>query len=260
MNDTKRSFNVRKALLGLLALVLVAAISVTATLAYMQKKTEVLTNTFVAISGLLDETSTGSEKDEWGTTTKGKFVLWENALIGSNGSYKLDDSKKVLNGASQNYSVVPGISVPKNTSVHLENTLTDVIVFVEIVEGGDNVWGSAANQLNYAVTNDWTKVTGVTGAHNGTIYAYTPGKEGKGSTGVDCKIEPASTVTDPNKGMNLQILADNQITVGENVTKTNVDGENAKLEFYAYLTQYAGFEEQSLSDIFTGNNFDKVAP
>lgn len=246
MNETKRSFNVRKALLGLLALALVAAISVTATLALLQKNTTALTNTFVAIGGLLDETTIS--EDKWGTTTKGKFVLYEHELTGAPGNYELSADNLILNGKTQNYSVVPGVNVPKDPTVHLENITSDVIMFVEIVDGQNISTNPAADALSYTVDSNWKEVPSAVGKKGGTVYVYTGGQAA--DIVANAKIDYTAY---ENAALDAHILAKDEIVVGESVAKDKVDGSACKLEIYAYLTQYAGMDTDgnTLANVFS---------
>lgn len=155
-----------------------------------------------AASGLIDE---------------GNFDLVEHQAVADDtnpGTYTLDTAKEVR---ANNYSsVVPGINVPKDPFVKVIKPKAKAYLFVE-VDGS-----SMPDTLTWAVDGtNWIELTGVTPKVTGAkVYAY-------------------KSVIDAGDTKNVDILKDNQVIVAGNYSQ---GGTEESLNFYAYLTQAAGFE------------------
>lgn len=137
--------NMKKIVATASALSLTAAIAVGGTLAYLNKSTGPVTNTFTYdpdkqnISLTLDEHVYNPETD----------ALTEDTTQSNN-----------------NYVIVPGDSDPKDPTLHLnkDGQTTECWLYAEVVNGlGENV------TLN--IGSNWT-ATELTGKHGGTVYSY----------------------------------------------------------------------------------------
>ncbi len=191
----------KKKLLIALAIVLVVAMSVTGTLAYLTANTGAVTNTFTV----------GKVFDEEDSDTHKNFELLEHGITGKPGEYTLDLQSEV---SGNEYTVMPGVNIPKDPFVRVNRPVgVDVYLFVEVVDG-------TSEQLTVTVDPaKWTKLAGVTGTHGGDVYTLASGKLTEGNT-----LEAT------------YILANNEIAVA-NATIVNP----GKVTFYGYLIQAAGF-------------------
>lgn len=153
----------KKKLLIALAIVLVIAMSVTGTLAYLTADTGAVTNTFTV----------GKVFDEEDSDTHKNFELLEHGITGKPGEYTLTAEE-----VSENeYTVMPGVNIPKDPFVRVNSPVgVDVYLFVEVVDG-------TGEQLTVTVDSaKWTKLAGVTGTHGGDVYTLASGRLAAGST------------------------------------------------------------------------------
>lgn len=153
----------KKKLLIALAIVLVVAMSVTGTLAYLTANTGAVTNTFTV----------GKVFDEEDSDTHKNFELLEHGITGKPGEYTLTAEE-----VSENeYTVMPGVKIPKDPFVRVNSPVgVDVYLFVEVVDG-------TGEQLTVTVDSaNWTKLAGVTGTHGGDVYTLASGRLTAGST------------------------------------------------------------------------------
>ena len=153
----------KKKLLIALAIVLVIAMSVTGTLAYLTANTGAVTNTFIV----------GKVFDEEDSDTHKNFELLEHGITGKPGEYTL--TAEEVNG--NEYTVMPGVDIPKDPFVRVNNPVgVDVYLFVEVVD-------DTGRQLTVTVDSaKWTKLAGVTGTHGGDVYTLASGRLTAGST------------------------------------------------------------------------------
>lgn len=138
----------KKTLTIALAFVLVIAMSVAGTFAYLTAKTEVVTNTFTvaAITG-----ENGLELKE------------HEAVKDTDGTYKLGE-KLVTENAYEN--IVPGVELPKDPFVTADiGEGVSAYLYVEVVD-------TLNEGLTYKMTADWTELTDVTGNNGGKVYLY----------------------------------------------------------------------------------------
>lgn len=153
----------KKKLLIALAIVLVIAMSVTGTLAYLTANKGAVTNTFIV----------GKVFDEEDSDTHKNFELLEHGITGKPGEYTLTAEE-----VSENeYTVMPGVNIPKDPFVRVNSPVgVDVYLFVEVVDG-------TGEQLTVTVDSaKWTKLAGVTGTHGGDVYTLASGRLTAGST------------------------------------------------------------------------------
>lgn len=153
----------KKKLLIALAIVLVVAMSVTGTLAYLTANTGAVTNTFTV----------GKVFDEEDSDTRKNFELLEHEITGKPGEYTLTAEEV----SGNEYTVMPGVNIPKDPFVRVNNPVgVDVYLFVEVVDG-------TGEQLTVTVDSvKWTKLAGVTGTHGGGVYTLASGRLAAGST------------------------------------------------------------------------------
>ena len=153
----------KKKLLIALAIVLVVAMSVTGTLAYLTANTGAVTNTFTV----------GKVFDEEDSDTRKNFELLEHGITGKPGEYTLTAEEV----SGNEYTVMPGVNIPKDPFVRVNSPVgVDVYLFVEVVDG-------TGEQLTVTVDSaKWTKLAGVTGTHGGDVYTLASGRLAAGST------------------------------------------------------------------------------
>ena len=206
----------------LLAMVLVCAISVTGTMAYLKGEAndgKGVVNIFMASGGgIIIETD-------------GIFTLQEHEVTqAADGTYtKGTNLLPTDTKAGNSYNLLPGTEVPKDPFITLKGkTAAPAYLYLEVV-GTDNFTAyddatKAGSDVTYALTDKWEELTGVTGANGGKVYVY---KVAANNYIVDDKTFADSYT--------IQILQDNQIVVGKNL---NIAKDiNLELKFYAYLAQ-----------------------
>lgn len=133
----------KKILALALAAVLLVAVSVAGTIAYLTANTGAVTNTFV----------------EAGVS----LILKEHELKDDG---KTVDTSKPVDG-NDDYKLVPGDVMEKDPYVTLGADSLPCWVFVEIVDEA----GIADKYLNWTVDPAWEKVTGYVAPNGGTLYA-----------------------------------------------------------------------------------------
>lgn len=187
----------------IVAVVLVAAISVAGTLAYLSATTAKVTNTFSA-RGLLDDDA--------------HFKLWESpATADANiaGKYNLNTNETTN---ANSYKVVPGVDIAKDPYVFIDADalLQNAYLFVEVSS-------TLPDTLSWAMKDgDWTKIADPVGA-KGTIYVY---KEAVAESDADRRF---------------YILDGNTIDVST-LYDGSAATTDPQLVFKAYLAQAAGFD------------------
>lgn len=186
----------KKTLLTILAVVLVCCIAVTGTLAYLKADTmeTPVKNTFVAD----------------GDGVMGVITLKEHeAVRGEDGNYSLNLNKEVT---SNEYKLLPSTNVPKDPYITLvEKSTVKAYLYVEVVNGlGDK-------GVSYAMDDNWTLVSGVTGTKGGAVYVYN------------------NIIDETYQGNTINIIKDKTIVVADTLSFTA--GEKVSLDFYGYLAQ-----------------------
>ena len=208
--------NRKKILLTMVALVLVCAVSVMGTLAYLTAQSNDVTNTFVA-AGI-------------GTM---KLDESEAKLADANkpGIYTLDTSKRVQ---ANNYTVIPGTEVPKDPIVTIETLDVEAYLFVSV---DDQIFtGSGGKEMTWAMDDNWTLV-GKNG-NNDPVYVW------------NSTVKPSEV---PATGKTFNIIKDQKLVVEDfygtdwpalmapSDAPTRSPGVNDQLTFTAYMCQAAGF-------------------
>lgn len=213
----------KKSIVVVGALVLALILSIVGTLSYLTRKTEDVTNTFVAASGLLDEDEgsgtgeEGGEGSEEGSNTDA-FKLEESLATLVNGSFSLNPNQKVT---SNSYNgIVPLMTIPKDPTLTL-NLAENVkaYAFVEVIEENKLV--------DYVFDNTkWKKLENTKGARGGELYLYIGSNQDGtiiGSSGVELD------------GVNL--LLGNEVKA-----ISSLNDKESKLIFNAYLCQADSFD------------------
>lgn len=193
----------KKVLLIAAAMILVCALSVAGTLALLAETGGSVTNTFVA-STTPDDFVKTFEIKEYTITDDGK------------GGY----TSTTTEGAGNDYTVLPGTTLPKHAFVRLDRTSTaPAYMFIEVVGTLDET------AYTWSVDSaNWTNLN-IAGPNGGALYVY-------GTT-------TAGTVLKAVDNQTYDILTNDSITV-KDVTdlKISTDAQNpTELEFYAYVCQ-----------------------
>lgn len=223
----------KRILLTAVALILVCALSIMGTVAYLKDQTTTVTNTFVAAGG------DGPFVDEKGGVKQ--FYLKEYEVTqASSGKYTLNDQKEV---AANKYKVLPNTTIPKQAFVKLSRTgKTETVdgkttvytpapayLFLEVVDGLDEEY------YTWSVNSDWDKL-GTTTADGVTsdIYLY-----------VGSLADAAHVLTTVAE-TKIDIITNNAVTA-ENVTLP--EGEFT-ITFNAYLAQATTGTSDAPADVF----------
>lgn len=192
----------KKTLTIAIALVLVVALAVGATWAYLTSTTNTITNTFVA--GKLFDQGGGIKLQEKAVTKNndGTYVIAENAAWQDDGI---------------NYVVQPGVDLPKQPAVKVNNLTAKAYLFVGVK--GDKITGKFDWNVDTAIwsplMNGDTQVT----KDGYTIWVL------------------KADVTDGS----YDILANDKVTVGKDLDPDTLTAAN-NITFQAYICQAAGFE------------------
>lgn len=145
--------NRKRILLTVVAMVLVCAVSVMGTLAYLQMTSAPVTNTFVA-AGLAAEL-TLDEAPAVQTDNSGQPLAV--------GHYRLDDTATRIQ--SNSYTVVPGVDLPKDPKVTIDTLEVDAYLFIKVED-------STPSTISWTLNSGWTALAGQTGVY---YRAVTPG-------------------------------------------------------------------------------------
>ena len=203
--------NAKKVLLVILAVVLICAISVTGTLAYLSEKSGEVKNTFVAAGGGSLLKATGSI-----TLNEAPAVPDPNT-----GKYSLDHS--VARVTQNSYSVIPGTTVPKDPKITITGkNEVPAYLFVEIVDetGANITWTPAAG---------WIELTGAQPTQTGgKVYVWQD-------------ILTADAV--------VPVLAGDEITIA-NVEELGLAASGSTMKFYAFLAQTVVGESTYQTQVF----------
>lgn len=219
--------NKKRTLLTVLAMVLICAMSIMGTVAYLTNTTETVTNTFVAAGGgqLIDPDG-GDDDPE----TVGAIKLQEHGVTkNDNGQYALNATV----GQGNRYEILPGMVIPKDPYITLTGK-TDVpaYLYVEVING----FGEDIVQADSLIIDpeNWLKLN-VTGRE---IYVYTAG----GAS--------AAILTEDIDG-NLYIIKDNKFTINPELEEITIADPGETLTFNAYLAQASIGEVTDPAVIFT---------
>lgn len=213
----------KKALLTLASIVLVAAVSVAGTFAFLTAQSNAVTNTFVAEgAGKIIDDDPATEDTEEGT-----FVIEETAVTqNEDGTYSTASG---TTSSGIDFKILPGLTLPKKATIKVTGkTKVPAYLYCEVkADLTDDVYEWEVDPDN------WIKLDSVTGAQEGDVYVYT-------TDGTNPAIVKA-TDTDYTNLPEIGILKDNQIKVKDDVTedvlKDITDTNKDSIEFYSYLAQ-----------------------
>lgn len=206
----------KKILLAMLAVILIVAMSVAGTLAYLQAKTETpVKNTFVAAGGgkIIDDTGPVDPTDP---TVKGLFLVESKVEYKDNNYSAVDPQEYVKENKYE--KVAPKMDLFKDPmlTVNIEGE-AEVYIFVQVTS-------TMNDALSFELTDDWTAVTGYDG-----VYVYKNAVQ-TGDDSVELDYVP--------------ILKDNKVVVADVTTfGTLTDGALGDLSFCAYVCQAGGFAD-----------------
>lgn len=207
----------KKTLTIVMAMVLVAAVAVTGTLAYMSTQSETVTNTFTFgnMTITLDESKVGND---------GKIIP-----EGEEGAGRTDKN---------DYKVIPGATVDKDPTVHVEASSEKCYVYVSvqnnIVIGTDTV-------ASYELGAGWTKIGEDTATHT-IVYKY-------------------NDVVDASSGrQNLTPVFEKVTFDGAKITHENIDQiTNKTIVINAYAHQSENIENVTVADNAALEHFNATA-
>ena len=179
------------------AVVLVLAIPIAGTLAWLSDETPAVTNTFT--SAALFE------------NPQEEFSLWEHkAVLQSNGSYELTADEVPTN----TYGVLPGVNLPKDPTVEVANLQENAYLFLKVT-------GTLPQGMSYAIDDaNWEALPGET-----NVYVY-KGAPADATGKIISASETAKVSFNANIIKNQQIAVSNEYNGGSNT-----------LAFEAYMIQ-----------------------
>ena len=150
--------------------------------------------------------------------TIGGTTAWLVATSGTvENTFTYGDVNVTLEETTGNsYEILPGNNITKDPEVTVTAGSVDCWLFVKVTETNwpTFVEADGTRKVDYAIADGWTALDGVTG-----VYYRT----------VDAK----------DAGTGYAVLANNTVTVSENLTKTDIAGitVDPKLTFKAYAVQ-----------------------
>lgn len=207
--------NKKKTLLAVVALVLVCAMSIMGTVAYMQMQTSGVSNTFIAAGG--------------GKLADALTLNESEAVKGDDGSYTLNSAKVTSNS----YEAMPGMTLPKDPTITItKKTSAPAYLYLEVC-------GELPAAYSWSLNANWVEVPNTTGNNGGKLYVWTE--------------NGSSVITADNADLTYNIIANDEITIastatGESLTTTDA---NKTLAFYAYLAQSTVGENSTPATVYT---------
>ncbi len=196
----------KKTLTAVVALALVAAVSVAGTMAFLTKKTGPVTNTFKA----------GSLGDNLG------LELWENLVeLDTKGQYVKKDATHVDGNAYE--QLLPNSTNHKNPTVTVTKLTTDAYLFIEVVNDENDAIEATVNDQN------WTLLKVKPTADNNTakVYAYALN----------------NGIVHATNELNVEVLTGNTFKVKDFTNETAKDQTFNDITVKAYICQAAGFAD-----------------
>ena len=228
----------KRILLTAVALILVCALSIMGTVAFLQDQTDTVTNTFVAAGGgkLIDEDEGGALILEEHMATK---IMDENDPTKWTGKYKIEDDATTVKAFS--YDIMPGTVVHKDPYVTItEKTATPAYLYIEVINNltfSTKVANAAGEQEETLVIDpdNWLQIMEKT-TDGRDIYVYTTDGE-----------NPAIVTSDLNA---INIIQNKKFTVNKDTDPTTIPEDGVTLKFQAFLAQASIGEETGAAAIF----------
>lgn len=241
--------NKKRILLTALALILVCALSIMGTVAFLEAETNTVTNTFVAAGGPGPFVDGEGESRKFAlkeydveASTTGKYVLKN---VGEEGQVAYKEVESIT------YSnVMPGTKIPKNAFVKLSRSVyTDedgktytpapAYLFIEVIDGlPDDEYKWDVNAAN------WTQLmadenNALKGPKQGDVYLYTGPK-------ADATTHAFTTISAYDAENYIGIIADNTI----NVENVELSADSVTLKFNAFLSQASVGDSDDPVEVF----------
>lgn len=221
----------KRILLTAVALILVCALSIMGTVAFLKDQTETVTNTFVAAGG-------GQLIEDGGTFTLqeheiSKVMIGEGDAARWSGTYKIEENAETTD--ANDYDVMPNMVIPKDPYISITGkTEAPVYLYVTIKSELDET------VFTWDVTDSWLDL-GITATDGGKVYAYTK----------DTSTAALLTDDDAAALANITILDENKITVADvnDVAGLKLEADKTMV-FNAYMAQASIGEETDAAEIF----------
>lgn len=228
--------NKKRIILTVLALILVCAMSIMGTVAYLTSKTETVTNTFVAAGG------PGPFVDVVDGVQQFKLLEYE-VTQSTSGKYTQSTNEVTANS----YTVQQGTTIPKQAFVKLSRTASIIMedgvetgtiapapayLYIEVVDDLEEAYSWSVDPAN------WTKIDNLTGPNGGEVYLYT------GSYADEAHV--LTVVSANTADTKIDIITDDQITVAD----VALSDDTFTLEFYAYLAQASVGSSDDPAEVF----------
>lgn len=218
----------KKTLTIAIALVLVVALAVGATYAYLTAQTKTVKNTFVA-GGAVDQNALKLYEHKAKLNDDGTYTLGSDVLDGSEGK------------TGNEYTVMPGVNLPKDPTVKVTAANGPYYLFVEVKKGtgfdevtvGKDDAAKTGKPLDYTIAASWEKLSLTGKDETREVYVYYV-------TGTDSSktyIQNAATNDIP-------VLLNDRVTVNadNDIIATLTAESDANLTFQAYACQATGFD------------------
>ena len=218
----------KKLTLVVTCIVLVAAMVIGGTLAYLTSNDEVKNTFSVGNVGItMDEAKVNQDGEKLYVLTGD--VETENYDKYVTDSTKGDIAKRVK---ANDYKLMPGHTYTKDPIIHVDTASEDCYLFVTIKNEITAIEATGKTVADQMKTNGWAEVTGKTG-----LYVYV----GKGAVTNALPLAVA-------KGTNVNVFE--QIVIADSVTSVS-DYQGKTIVANAYAVQKDGFEGKTATEIWT---------
>lgn len=213
---------VKKVILTIAAMALVAVISVVGTFAYLQSTTDVVKNTFTSAATIkitLDET----DVDVYGV--------------------KDGETRKTEN----DYKLIPGHEYVKDPTIHVEKGSEPCYLFVEVKNTISAIEASGDTTIAKQMeAKGWKAVEGVT-----NVYCLC------GTDGKPLAVDARNATADIDKVIFEKFVVSNTVNNTDLVDATTGKSlfENTPVEIYGYAIQTNGFEDKTAAQIWAASGF-----
>lgn len=235
----------KRILLTAVALILVCALSIMGTVAYLQSQTDTVTNTFVAAGGgkLIEDGGTFTLQEHKANKVTKIVVDDEGEKEIWTGKYELDDTElaptKTVEGVTimgNEYEIMPGMIIPKDPVVTITGkTESPAYLYIEVINNLDFSTEVDDEETLVIDPENWRELPTVTGPNGGKVYVYTTDKTN------------AAIVTED---VSANIIQNNQFRVNKEVDLTNPELTDQELTFNAFLAQASIGDETDAAEIF----------
>lgn len=221
----------KKTISIIMLVVLVSAVSVLGTLAYLTAQSEV-TNTFTVGKVTLGDGSVGSGLDEAKVNQNGQPIDDNNNVV------SLVEAPRVT---TNTYKLLPGHTYTKDPTIHVGSDSDDCFLFVKVVNGLDGVEDTDNGIQTQMQANGWYVLAEINGlANNEHVFVYSTSQTDEG------KCLPATVSAGSNK------IVFSQFKIKDDATSATLDAyKNATITVTAYAVQADGFEGKTAMEVWT---------